>query len=248
MRPLMVATSAYVAPLPAQAVPAQRCGPVRCGFGPSPKELSTDPSIPDVLVVVKAEQAARFARQNLGGAAFARTLPGVTRPLGFFDPLGLTPEAQDEIMVFREAEVMHGRVSMMAALGFLVQEAFHPIFATADGPAVNQLAQVLSTQDGQVGSVLLLFAIFCTEIGRARAGWDSPALATTSTGGLTMRALRPSYSPGALGFDPVGLSARLGEDEYRAMQSKELNNGRLAMVGVAGMAAQECVTGAPILS
>jgi light-harvesting complex I chlorophyll a/b binding protein 4 len=39
--------------------------------------------------------------------------------------------------------------------------------------------------------------------------------------------------PGNFGFQPV-------DDE---MKTKELNNGRLAMVAIAGMVAQECVTG-----
>ncbi len=40
-------------------------------------------------------------------------LPGAISPLGFFDPLGLLPDNILGVKRFREAEVMHGRVSMM---------------------------------------------------------------------------------------------------------------------------------------
>merc|ERR1711939_98362 len=50
------------------------------------------------------------------------------------------------------------------------------------------------------------------------------------------------HEPGDLGFDPVGLkpttAAALAE-----MQTKELNDGRLAMIAIAGMVVQELVTG-----
>ena len=46
---------------------------------------------------------------------------GVTPPLGVFDPLGLADDkSEEELMLFREAELAHGRVAMMGALGFLV--------------------------------------------------------------------------------------------------------------------------------
>merc|ERR1712060_942416 len=57
-----------------------------------------------------------------------------------FDPLGCTKgKTVEELGLYREAELAHGRVAMMASLGFLVQEAFHPIFPWVDGPAARQL-------------------------------------------------------------------------------------------------------------
>jgi len=48
--------------------------------------------------------------------------------------------------------------------------------------------------------------------------------------------------PGDLGFDPLGLKPT-DPVEFKAMQNKELNNGRLAMIAAAGMIAQELATG-----
>ena len=56
---------------------------------------------------------------------------------GFFDPLGLSQGKSDErLKYFREAELKHGRVAMLAAAGFLVAESFHPLFgASIDSPS-----------------------------------------------------------------------------------------------------------------
>jgi hypothetical protein len=172
-----------------------------------------------------------------GGTAFAATLPGAG-PFGFFDPLNLVADKSSmEVMLYREAELAHGRVAMMAAVGYLVQEAFHPIFpvsAGVDGPVIRQLDQVLSTGAGQSAGFVMLLAVFFSEIYRAREGWEEPDDAYYS--------LREGYLPGDLKFDPLGVKPA-GAEEFAQMQAKELNNGRLAMMAVAGMTAQELVTG-----
>jgi len=49
---------------------------------------------------------------------------GATRPLGFYDPLNLMLDAdQAEFDRLRYVELKHGRVSMLAVVGYLVQEA-----------------------------------------------------------------------------------------------------------------------------
>ena len=62
---------------------------------------------------------------------------------------------------------------------------------------------------------------------------------------VAMRTLREGYLPGDLGFDPMGLKPK-GEAELLAMQNKELNNGRLAMIAIAGMVGQELASGAKL--
>ena len=176
-----------------------------------------------------------------GGRAFAEKMPGVTAPFGLFDPAGCVDEASgEEIMLYREAELAHGRVAMMAAAGFVIQENFHPIFSypAMDAlPVIRQLDEVLKSEMGQLAGVTLLMAIWFSEFYRARTGWVEPDVA--------MRTLRDGYLPGDLGFDPMGLKPT-DEAGFLAMQNKELNNGRLAMLAVAGMTAQELVTGAKL--
>ena len=136
------------------------------------------------------------------------------------DPLGLTEElTKEEVLRFREAELAHGRVSMVAALGFLVQENFHPLFPDIGGSAARQLDTVLQTETGQGIMASLLFTVMLTEIQRARVGWMPP-----SEG---MQQLRPEYVPGDLGFDPLGMRPSSDAD-LLAMKNKELNNGACA--------------------
>ncbi|MEC8280291.1 MAG: chlorophyll a-b binding domain-containing protein [Verrucomicrobiota bacterium] len=48
--------------------------------------------------------------------------------------------------------------------------------------------------------------------------------------------------PGDFGFDPLGLKPT-DPAELLEMQNKELNNGRLAMIAIAGFFAQELIDG-----
>ena len=71
-------------------------------------------------------------------AADTATLPGISAPFNapFFDPAGLTKTAKPaDIKRWREAEVTHGRVSMLAALGFIIGEQLEdfPAFLNFDG-------------------------------------------------------------------------------------------------------------------
>ena len=91
-------------------------------------------------------------------------------------------------------------------------------------------------------------AIFLSEIARARIGWEEPPSDPTVYPPPKYRALRPGYSPGDLNFDPLSMSSNLDQVATTAMQNKELNNGRLAMIGVAGMTGQELVTNTPIFA
>merc|ERR1712166_195123 len=70
-------------------------------------------------------------------------LPGVVAPTGFFDPVGFSREGitLNEVKRYREAEVQHGRVAMLAVLGYFVNESFPGPFGLV-GPANDQLQQL----------------------------------------------------------------------------------------------------------
>ena len=174
-----------------------------------------------------------------GGQTLARTMAGaesipfIGAP-GLFDPLNLTPDTKEELMMFREAELAHCRVAMMGTLGYLVQSHFAPLFDTENAPVIRQLDIVLQSSTGQLASSTLLLAIFLSEISRARVGWVEPD--------VEMRTLRDGYEPGALNFDPLGMMPK-DDAGFKLMREKELRNGRLAMIAIAGMTVQELTTG-----
>ena len=110
-------------------------------------------------------------------------------------------------------------------------------FPDVQNPAIRHLDQVLQNEIGQLFSSCLLIAIAGSELTRARIGWEEPE--------VEIRTLRPEYVPGHLGFDPLGLKPTNDKD-LKNIATKELNNGRLAMIGIAGMVAQELVSGMKI--
>jgi light-harvesting complex I chlorophyll a/b binding protein 1 len=177
-------------------------------------------------------------------SAFAYGLPGSTSPIANFDPLGFTKDASLlKVKQLREAELQHGRVAMLAVLGLLVTEEpieFHPLFEAYNkdiGPAIRHLDEVRAVSPGFF-EVMALF-IGALEINRALLGWKS--LDDSSA----FQDLKDNYYPGDVRFDPLGLKPDSTAD-FLAMSTKEINNGRLAMIGVAGMVAQELINGKEI--
>ena len=51
-----------------------------------------------------------------------------------FDPLGLMPETKEGIMEMQTKELKHGRIAMMAILGYVVQEALYRAPVTDETP------------------------------------------------------------------------------------------------------------------
>jgi len=164
---------------------------------------------------------------------FCYGLPGAIAPAGEFDPANLLDGLdKDTVMRYREAELTHGRVGMLAAAGFLVQEYFHPLFTADNGPAIEQIPKLPPAL-----WFVMTLGIGIAEAYRIQIGWANPY-----DGMDNVQKLQPNYTPGDIGFDPLGLKP---EDpaELKIMQEKELSHGRLAMLAAAGFMAQETVTG-----
>merc|ERR1712023_125199 len=127
--------------------------------------------------------------------------------------------------------------SMLAVLGFLVAESFHPLFGgTIAGPAIRHLDQVRVVAPAFFE--ILALGIGIAELYRASYGWVSPQNIQKYFGGE----LTEDYYPGDIGFDPAGLKPT-DPTEFAEMQSKELSHGRAAMLAIAGFVAQELVDG-----
>ena len=59
---------------------------------------------------------------------------------------------------------------------------------------------------------------------RISAGWNSLSAPATEQ-------MKEDYQPGEIGFDPLGLLPTDAEAKYE-LQTKEINNGRLAMISI----------------
>lgn len=114
----------------------------------------------------------------------AADLPGALSPMGFFDPLGFAERADEKTLKrYREAEVTHGRVAMLAVLGFFVGEAVEGSSFLFDGqisgPAITHFLQVPDGWDA-----LIITFIGAAEAQRAQIGWVDPANAKYDQPGL----------------------------------------------------------------
>merc|ERR1712224_725908 len=188
-----------------------------------------------------AKTKSKVARAGKAVQLKAEEMAGVIEPTGFFDPLGFTARLPEgKLKFYREVELKHGRVCMLASLGILVGENYHPLFGgDIDAPAYLAFQQTpLETFWPAVVAAIAIPEIFSVYTfqepfkyfeGEPQSLWS----------------MKADHVPGDLGFDPLGLKPT-DPEELKTMQTKELNNGRLAMIGAAGMIAQELVSGQKI--
>jgi len=188
------------------------------------------------IAAVREEAEKQMEEMSKAVKLKAEDMAGVTAPFGFWDPLGFSTDCDTgKLLFYREVELKHGRVGMLAALGFLVGEQFHPLFGgNIDVPSYLAFQQtplqkfwpavLLAISIPEVFSVFTFQSPFGMNI--VDQVWK----------------INPDHESGNLGFDPLGLKPK-DATELKEMQTKELNNGRLAMLAAAGMIAQELATG-----
>jgi hypothetical protein len=155
------------------------------------------------------------------------TLPG---DVGF-DPLGFASNPE-QLMQFREAEIKHARLAMLAAAGWPLSELFDAKIAAALGlePAVDAADRVPSLLNGGLDKISPIYWGFC--IGLTSA---------IDLYGVQRARAEVNYAfPGDLGFDPLNLyPSDVGGQ--RRMQLAEIKHGRIAMIAVLAFALQEYV-------
>jgi len=149
-----------------------------------------------------------------------------------FDPLGLAKN-KDQLWEYREAEVKHARLAMLAAIGWPVSELLD-----RDIAIYFQLPTMLDDGDrvptvlnGGMGNISPRFWGFCVGLS---AAIDMYGLAKARKGG-------PDYFPGNLGFDPWNFypDDKLTQERLKLA---EIKHGRTAMLGVAGYVIEEYTT------
>jgi len=176
-------------------------------------------------------------------------LAGGTAPMGKgWDPVGFTTNlGAGKLLYYREAELKHGRVGMLATLGFAIGEKYHPFYGSLgeNMPATK----LLDVPELQTFFGVLFHSLGALEVFQFLYGTDGgPFVQFGMKQGWT---LETGKVPGDYGFDPLGLKpadTSPGNQEWKELQNKEINNGRLAMLAAAGILAQEMVTGQKIFA
>jgi len=153
-----------------------------------------------------------------------------------FDPLNLANK--DNLVQYREAEIKHGRVAMLAALGWPAAEELEPFFSKLFG-----LNDELAETAGRAPSLL--------NGGLEEAQIPYFLVAAFSVAGFldfkgTEVQSANKYEPGNVGFDPLGLfpADKETQEKYRIA---ELKHGRVAMVAITLYALEEAISGTSIL-
>mmetsp|Transcript_11676 Transcript_11676/g.30495 ORF Transcript_11676/g.30495 Transcript_11676/m.30495 type:complete len:198 (+) Transcript_11676:82-675(+) len=171
--------------------------------------------------------APRPARTALGSTEI-----GVGPETGgvMWDPAGFGKLASPTTMKwFRASELKHGRVAMLATIGYTYPEM--PWFAQAfPGDAYshsNPIKAALAVPPEAWAQVVL----FCGVMEWSLNG-----------GKVTMMTMfdGTSRAPGDFGWDPMGLMSPANEER---MKMRELQHGRLAMIAIGGMIHGSFVTG-----
>ena len=125
-----------------------------------------------------------------------------------------------EINRLREAELKHGRVSMLAFVGILVGEAVEfstPLYGDKIvGPAIYQF-QEADQLTGFGFAFFIVGLISVIEGLGVQRNWADGKV-------------RADITPGDLNWDPLSLKPS-DPAKLAALQTKEINNGRLAMIG-----------------
>jgi hypothetical protein len=145
---------------------------------------------------------------------------------------------------YREAELKHGRLAMLAAVGW-------PVAEELQGPISKALGQpdLLVQGSSKADALTLVPSVLNGGLDKISPFYWFAVLALSAA--IEVYGLQiiksANYLPGDLGFDPLGLYAGKDAAWKRDMQLKELNNGRLAMVAITGYAFSEGATKISVL-
>eukprot|EP00523_Entomoneis_sp_CCMP467_P008477 CAMPEP_0168739390 /NCGR_PEP_ID=MMETSP0724-20121128/11436_1 /TAXON_ID=265536 /ORGANISM="Amphiprora sp., Strain CCMP467" /LENGTH=204 /DNA_ID=CAMNT_0008786787 /DNA_START=33 /DNA_END=647 /DNA_ORIENTATION=- len=151
---------------------------------------------------------------------------GATLPLGFYDPLGLVADGdQEKFDRLRLTELKHGRIAMIAVVGYLVQEA---------GIRFPGAIDLSGLQFSDIPNGYAAFEAI------SYAGKLQMFLAVGALEVLVMRDFVGGEFPGDLrnGYFDLGWDTFDEETKLRK-RAVELNQGRAAMMGILGLMVHE---------
>jgi hypothetical protein len=153
-----------------------------------------------------------------------------------FDPLNCATNIIT-LRRYREAELKHGRLAMLASVGWPLSEKYHPYLSNL----INK--ENLLAVGGKAPSLLngglekINPAFFMMII----------ILSTTIESLAISKKYDKDIIPGDLAFDPLKLYSTKDVKTKRELELKELNNGRLAMIAITYYVISEFITKMPII-
>lgn len=180
------------------------------------------------------------------GMEMSKALPFVPRPklldgtlpgdVGF-DPFGFAGNDMASLMWMREAEIKHGRLAMLAVVGWPLAELLDKPLAGLIGvpDALTKTGASPSLLNGGLEKIQPAYWLFV--IGLSFFVEQNNTQMKESKG--------KDYTPGDCNFDPLGLFPSDVKGQ-KIMQTKEIKHGRLAMIALLGFVAQEALYRTPV--
>lgn len=178
-----------------------------------------------LLNVAAAFSPAKKAHKSSCLQAFEEEI-GAQPPLGFFDPLGLLANAdEDRFNRLRYVEIKHGRISMLAVLGHIVTTAGVRLPGDIDysGTSFQSIPTGIAALSKVPSAGLLQIFLF--------VGLLELSVMKDITGGEFVGDFRNSFLD--FGWDAFS------PEEQERKRGIELNNGRAAMMGILGLMVHE---------
>lgn len=145
----------------------------------------------------------------------------------------------------QEAELRHGRLAMLAVVGWPLSELVAPDFMLQDGRAPSVLNGFNPVSFLVTAVAFGAFGFF--EYKTALRKVDDKPL-----GMIHKQDMADVWEYGVAGdynFDPLGLYSSIGDDALarKGLREVEISHGRSAMLGITSFALWEALTGAPIV-
>jgi len=171
--------------------------------------------------------------------------------LGYWDPLNIGETSKENIAWFRHAEIKHGRVAMIAFVGHVVQAtgAHWPWALTTSGVTHADISAAGGPADqwDALPSASKLQILIC--VGFLELWSESHEALALGGQQHYVRGGKPGYFPPLKGnfphpvpfnfFDPFNLSTKATPERKEQGLLAEINNGRLAMLGIFGLCSAE---------
>jgi len=185
--------------------------------------------------------------------------------IGYYDPLGLSKSEfwgqsnEATIGFLRHSEIKHGRVAMAGFLGYLIHEngIRWPLSFGKFGPPYSELEGLSAPDVWDKCSFFTKFSLIagigCFEY------WGESKYSVEQFGGKHyMRGGKPGYFPPLKNiplngktftppldfFDPFAFTQKLSAEQKATKLNAEVNNGRLAMLGLMSLISEARVPGA----
>jgi len=176
--------------------------------------------------------------------------------VGYWDPLGIGETSPENIGWFRHAEIKHGRVAMAAFVGYCIQANgvhFPWALQAPIGPVNSDIATITFGDISAAGGpsdqwdalpssakLQIIGAVgFLEMCGEASVFLEADGQQHYVRGGKpgyypTLKDKFPHPIPFNL-FDPFGLTSKMTPEKKEKSLLAEINNGRLAMLGIFGL-------------